>query len=57
MNAPQDILGFLLAVNLELAERGAKGVQLAPPGPLVPAGEPAELMSKDCVTVREGAEG
>ena len=52
MNAAKDILAFLLALNLELADRGAKEVQVTPPGPLVPAAEPAEFMSKDYVTVR-----
>jgi hypothetical protein len=43
--------------NLELADRGAKGVQVAPPGLRVPDDEPAVFMSKDYVTVREGGEG
>ena len=54
MNATEDTLAFLLALNLELADKAAKGVQVAPPGLLVPAGEAAEFMSKDYVTVREG---
>jgi len=57
MKASEDTLAFLLALNLELADRGAKGVQLAPPGLRVPAGEAAEFMSKDCVAVHEGVEG
>jgi hypothetical protein len=57
MNATEDTLGFLLALNLELADKAAKGVQLMPPGLCVPAGEAAEFMSKDFVTVREGVEG
>ena len=54
MSATEDTLAFLLALNLELADEGAKGVQLTPPGPPVPADEAKEFMSKDCVTVREG---
>ena len=57
MNANEDTLGFLLALNLELADKEAKGVQFTPPGLPVPAGEPTEFMSKDCVTVREGERG
>jgi hypothetical protein len=54
MDAAEDTLALLLALNLELADTGAKGVQLTASGPLVPAREPAEFMSKNCVTVREG---
>ena len=57
MKDTEDTLAYLLALNLELADKAAKGVQLTPPGPLVPAGEAAEFMSKDCLTVREGVEG
>jgi hypothetical protein len=53
----EDTLAFLQALNLELADRGAKGVQVTPPGLPVPAGEAAEFMSEDCVAVREGVEG
>jgi hypothetical protein len=53
MNANEDTLAFLLALNLELADKEAKGVQLTPPGLPVSAGEPVEFMSKDCVTVAE----
>jgi hypothetical protein len=57
MKEGEDTLAFLLALNLELADKEAKGVQLTPPGLPVPAGEAEEFMSKDCVTVREGVEG
>jgi len=57
MNATQDSLAFLLALNLELADKEAKGVQLTPPSLPVSAGEAAKFMSKDYVTVREGGEG
>jgi hypothetical protein len=57
MNVAENILAFLLALNLELAARGAKGVQVTSPGLRFPADEAAEFMSKDCVTMREGVEG
>jgi hypothetical protein len=57
VNATEDTLAFLLALNLELADQAAKGVQLTPPGLPVPAGEAAEFMSKDCIAAREGVEG
>ena len=53
----EDTHAFRLALNQELADAGAKGVQLTPPGPLVPARDPAEFMNRDCVTVREGEGG
>jgi len=56
MEENEDTLAFLLALNLELANEEAKGVQLTPPGLPVLAGEAAEFMSKDCVAVREGVE-
>ena len=57
MSATEDTLAFLLAQNLELADKEAKGEPITPPGLPVPAGEEAEFMSKDCVTVREGERG
>ena len=57
MGASEDTLAFLLAQNLELADKEAKGEQITPPGLPVPAGEAAEFMSKDCVTVPEGERG
>ena len=57
MNATEDTLTFLLAQNLELADKEAKGVQLTPPGLAVSAEEAAEFMSKDCVSMREGERG
>jgi hypothetical protein len=53
MNASEDTLAYLLALNLELADKEANGVRITPPGPPVSAGEPAEFMSNDCVTVAE----
>jgi hypothetical protein len=57
MSATEDTLAFLLALNLELADKEAKGEQITAPGLPAPAGEAAEFMSKDCVTVREGERG
>jgi hypothetical protein len=57
MKEKEDILAFLLAQNLELADKEAQGEQITPPGLPAPAGEAAEFMSKDCVTVREGERG
>jgi hypothetical protein len=57
MSDTEDSLAFLLALNLELADKAAKGVQFASRGLSVPAGEAAEFMSKDYVAVRKGVEG
>jgi hypothetical protein len=54
MKATEDTLAFLLAQNLELADQETKGKPITPPGLPVPAGEAAEFMSKDCVTMSEG---
>jgi hypothetical protein len=54
MKEGEDTVAFLLAQNLELADKEAKGEQITPPSLPVPAGEAAEFMSEDCVTVREG---
>jgi hypothetical protein len=54
MKDGEDTLAFLLAQNLELADKEAKGEQITPLGLPVPAGEATEFMSEDCVTVREG---
>jgi hypothetical protein len=52
MKDGEDTLAFLLALNPELADKEeAKGEQITPPGLPVPAGEAAEFMSKDRVTV------
>jgi hypothetical protein len=52
-----DTLALLLTLNLELADKEAKGVQLTPPGLAVSAEEAVEFMSKDCVSMREGERG
>jgi hypothetical protein len=57
MKDGEDTLAFLLALNLELADKEAKGEQITPPGLPVPAGEAVEFMSEDCITVREGERG
>ena len=54
MKDGEDTLAFLLAQNLELADKEATGEQITPPGLPVPAGETAEFMSEDCVTVMKG---
>jgi hypothetical protein len=49
MDANEDTLAFLLALNLELADKEAKGVQVTPPGLPVLGGEAAEFVGKDCI--------
>jgi hypothetical protein len=49
MKEAEDHLAFLLALNLELAGKEAKGKPITPPGLPVPAGEAAEFVSKDCI--------
>lgn len=48
-----DILGFLLKLNLELAEKEAKGGSITPPG--MPSNYPApqELVTGDCIRPEE----
>ena len=57
MKDTEDTLAFLLAINLELADKEANGVQITSPGLPVSAREAAEFMSKDYVIVREGERG
>jgi hypothetical protein len=54
MKDDEDIFAFMLAPNLELVDKAAKGEEITPPGLPVSAGEPPEFMSTDCVIVREG---
>jgi hypothetical protein len=49
MKESEDTLAFLLALNLELADKEAKGKPIMPPGPPVPAEEAAEFVGKDCI--------
>ena len=49
MTADEDILAFLLKLNLELAEREAKGEVITPPGLPAFVPEPGSFVSRDCV--------
>jgi hypothetical protein len=51
MKANEDILAFLLKLNLELADKEAKGERITPPGLPSSITKPAEFVSKDCVRV------
>jgi hypothetical protein len=48
----EDILAFLLILNLELADKEAKGESITPPGLPAFIEKPKDFISKDCVTVR-----
>ena len=49
MKDKEDPLAFLLRLNLELADREAKGEKITPPGlPQLPTNTP-ELVTDDCV--------
>jgi hypothetical protein len=52
MKEGEDTLAFLLALNLELADKEAKEKPITPPGLPVPAGEATEFVSKDCIQVQ-----
>ena len=51
MKASEDILAFLLKLNLELADKEAKGEAITPPGLPAFVSKPADFVSKDCVSV------
>jgi hypothetical protein len=51
MKETDDILAFLLKLNLELAEKESKGEAITPPGLPSYVARPADFVSKDCVTV------
>jgi len=51
MKASEDILAFLLKLNLELADKEAKGEAITPPGLPAFVPQPADFVSKDCVGV------
>jgi SAM-dependent methyltransferase len=51
MKPDEDILAFLLKLNLELAEKEANGESVTPPGLPTVVKDPKEFISKDCVTV------
>lgn len=49
----EDPLAFLLRLNLDLAAKEAKGQPITPPGLPTFVPNPKDLVSKDCITVRE----
>jgi hypothetical protein len=53
MSASEDILAFLLKLNLELADKETKGEPITPPGLPAFVPKPADFVSADCVTVPE----
>ena len=50
MKANEDILAFLLKLNLELADKETKDKPITPPGLPAFAAQPAEFVTDDCVT-------
>ena len=52
MKETEDILAFLLKLNLELADKESKGEPITPPGLPSWVPRPADFVSKDCVAVR-----
>ena len=53
MKESEDILAFLLKLNLELADKETKGEPITPPGLPAFVPKPADFVSADCVTVPE----
>jgi hypothetical protein len=51
MKPAEDILAFLLKLNLELADKEAKGETITPPGLPAFVKDPKTFISKDCVSV------
>jgi hypothetical protein len=51
MKPDEDILAFLLKLNLELAEKEAKGEHITPPGLPASVEKTKDFVSKDCVSV------
>jgi type II restriction/modification system DNA methylase subunit YeeA len=51
MKPTEDILAFLLKLNLELAEKEANGQPITPPGLPATVKQPKDFISDDCVTV------
>ena len=49
MKPDEDILAFLLQLNLELADKEAKGEAITPPGLPAFMPEPQSFVSRDCV--------
>jgi SAM-dependent methyltransferase len=54
MKPDEDILAFLLHLNLTLAEQEAKGQPITPPGLPAFVPEPDTFISRDCVRVESG---
>jgi SAM-dependent methyltransferase len=53
MKPGEDILAFLLKLNLELAEKETKGEPITPPGLPAFVVKPKEFISSDCVSVTD----
>ncbi len=51
MSSDDDPLGFLLAVNLELAAKEKDGKTITPPGLPLPESERASFVTADCISV------
>ncbi len=51
MKSDEDILAFLLKLNLELAAKEAKGETITPPGLPAFVEKPKEFITKDCVRI------
>jgi SAM-dependent methyltransferase len=52
MKETDDILAFLLKLNLELADKESKNESITPPGLPSFVSKPADFVSEDCVAVR-----
>jgi hypothetical protein len=53
MKEKEDMLAFLLKLNLELSAKESKGEPITPPGLPSPIANPSEFISEDCVRVPE----
>ena len=53
MKEKEDILAFLLKLNLELADKESKGESITPPGLPAFVKEPNTFISADCVSVEK----
>ena len=56
MKPDEDILAFLLKLNLELADKEARGVTITPPGLPSFVPEPETFVSRDCVRSPDDSE-
>jgi hypothetical protein len=50
MNDKEDLLAFLLRLNLDLADKEAKGQPITPPGLHAMADGGDDCISSDCIT-------